>query len=153
MPSVSWDVFDNLPPSPDSTGSSFDEDEVNSRVRPHWPSYRGILKLRGFRLDTVGDAKAFYRCSADGRIPDYFLLKHSSDVNDALCPDAGLVRVLSQLSRGWLEFNLSVYSPTICFEVHGLATGKKLSLKPSTCGVGSGQLYGFCPHRRYETIQ
>ncbi|KAJ7916598.1 kinase-like domain-containing protein [Mycena leptocephala] len=90
MPSVSWDVFDNLPPSPDSTGSSFDEDEVNSRVRPHWPSYRGILKLRGFRLDTVGDAKAFYRCSADGRIPDYFLLKHSSDVDDALCPDAGL---------------------------------------------------------------
>lgn len=95
MPSASWDVFDNLPPSPTSTASSFDEDEVNLRLRPNWPSYRGILKLRGFRLDTVGDAKAFYRCSADGRIPDYFLLKHSGDLNDALCPDAGLVSTLS----------------------------------------------------------
>jgi len=90
MPSADWDGFDNLPPSPASTASSIDEDEVNSRVRPHWPSFRGLLKLRGFRLDTVEDAMAFYSCSADGRIPDYFLVKHSGDVNDALCPDAGL---------------------------------------------------------------
>ncbi|KAJ6496714.1 kinase-like domain-containing protein [Mycena vitilis] len=90
MPSASWDVYENVPPSPTSTVSSFDEDEVNSRLRPHWPSYRAILKSRGFRLDTVGDAKAFYSCSADGRTPDYFLLKHSGDRNDALCPDPGL---------------------------------------------------------------
>ncbi|KAJ6502513.1 kinase-like domain-containing protein [Mycena sanguinolenta] len=59
-------------------------------MRPHWPSFRALLKLRGFRLDTVGDAVAFYRCSADGRIPDYFWIRHSGDVHDALCPDAGL---------------------------------------------------------------
>ncbi|KAJ7235480.1 kinase-like domain-containing protein [Mycena haematopus] len=90
MPSADWDGFDNLPPSPTSTASSFDEDEVNTRMRPHWPSFRTLLKLRGFRLDTVEDAMAFYSCSADGRIPEYFLVKHSGDVNDALCPDAGL---------------------------------------------------------------
>ncbi|KAJ7109408.1 kinase-like domain-containing protein [Mycena epipterygia] len=91
MPSASWDLpFDNLPPSPASTASSFDEDEANSRLCPYWPSYRGLLKLRGFRLDTVEDVKAFYSCSGNGRIPDYFLVKHSGDVNDALCPDAGL---------------------------------------------------------------
>ncbi|KAJ7097897.1 kinase-like domain-containing protein [Mycena belliarum] len=79
-----------MPASPGSTASSFDEDEINSRVRPHWPSYRSILKLRGFQLDTVEDVKAFYSCSANGRIPDYFLVKHSGDTDDALCPDAGL---------------------------------------------------------------
>ncbi|KAJ7774858.1 kinase-like domain-containing protein [Mycena metata] len=93
MPDASW-PFDNLPPSPGSTGSdsddSLDEDEANSRVRPHWPHYRATLKLHGFRLDTVEDAKAFYRCSADGRIPEFFLLKHAGDADDDLCPDPGL---------------------------------------------------------------
>ncbi|KAJ7449842.1 kinase-like domain-containing protein [Mycena latifolia] len=100
MPTALWDApFDNMPPSPASTGSSFDEDEANSRLRPCWPSYRGILKLRGFRLDTVEDAKAFYNCSANGQMPDYFLVKHSGDMNDALCPDAGLPENLFRGTR------------------------------------------------------
>ncbi|KAJ7774573.1 kinase-like domain-containing protein [Mycena maculata] len=94
MPTACWDTpLDRLPHSPASTSYSYDEDEdeeINSRVRPHWPSYRSLLKLRGFRLDTVEDAKAFYACSADGQLPEYFLAKHSCDVEDALCPDAGL---------------------------------------------------------------
>lgn len=123
MPSASWDLpFDNLPPSPASTASSFDEDEANSRLRPYWPSYRGLLKLRGFRLDTVEDVKAFYSCSGNGRIPDYFLVKHSGDVNDALCPDAGLV---SAISHGSVILNLAISSPTICFEVPGCATAQR----------------------------
>ncbi|KAJ7111589.1 kinase-like domain-containing protein [Mycena crocata] len=90
MPTASWNAsFDNRPSSPASTVSSFDEDEVNSRLRPYWPNYRSILKLRGTHLETVEDVKAYYRCS-NGRIPEYFLAKHSGDVNDALCPDAGL---------------------------------------------------------------
>lgn len=97
MPSANWySPFENLPNSPVSSSSFEDEDEVkNSRVTLYWPAYRGLLKLRGFRLDTVEDAKAFYRGSADGRIPEYFLMKHSGDVNDALCPDAGLVSAIS----------------------------------------------------------
>ncbi|KAJ7709873.1 kinase-like domain-containing protein [Mycena rosella] len=93
MPIALWNTqYDDAPHSPASTASSFDEDEdeVNLRVRPYWASYRGVLKLRGFRLDTVEDVKAFYSCSSNGPIPDYFLVKHSGDVNDALCPDAGL---------------------------------------------------------------
>ncbi|KAJ6596924.1 kinase-like domain-containing protein [Mycena vulgaris] len=97
MPTVLWDApFDNPPLSPASTASFddddevFDDDEVNSRVRPYWPSYRSTLKLRGFHLDTVEDVKAFYTSCSDGGIPEYFLVKHSGDVNDALCPDAGL---------------------------------------------------------------
>jgi len=97
MPSACWESpVDYLPNSPTSTSSSFDEeqedeDKVNSRLQLYWPSYRALLKLRGFYLDTVGDAKAFYSCSADGRIPEYFLVKHAADVDDdALCPDAGL---------------------------------------------------------------
>ncbi|KAJ7285802.1 kinase-like protein [Mycena rebaudengoi] len=91
MPTAS---FDNPPPSPCSTDSSFededDDDEVNSRVRPIWAQYRTALKLRGFRLDTVEDAKAFYNCSSTRQMPDSFWTEYSDHVDDALCPDAGL---------------------------------------------------------------
>ncbi|KAJ7172434.1 kinase-like domain-containing protein [Mycena filopes] len=87
-----WDTFDDLPPSPGSSNSSLDEDDfhINCRVHPYWPDYRIPLKLRGFRLDTVEDALAFYRCSSDGHIPEFFLAKHAGDGNDDLCPDPGL---------------------------------------------------------------
>ncbi|KAJ6630833.1 kinase-like domain-containing protein [Mycena sp. CBHHK59/15] len=90
MPTADWDPSFDYPPSPSSTASSFDEEEVNSRARPYWPGFRGVLKLRGFRLETVQDVREFYTCSLHRRIPDSLLVKHSGDRSDALCPDAGL---------------------------------------------------------------
>jgi len=88
--------FDNIPPSPSSSGSSVDDDEANRRIAPHWPSYKDFLLLRGFRLDTVRDVKEFYSagyCKANSLeppIPGYLRACECSD-DDALCPDAGLV--------------------------------------------------------------
>ena len=70
-------------PSPDS---DYDEDEVNYRVSPHWPSYRPLFKSRGFRLDTVRDVKHFY-IARTGDICSQFV----TGDDDALCPDLGLV--------------------------------------------------------------
>ncbi|KAG6909689.1 hypothetical protein DXG01_015890 [Tephrocybe rancida] len=87
---------EHLPPSPSSSDSSFDEDEANSRITPHWASYQNTMKIRGFRLETVRDVKEFYA---------NYLHHHDSDLatshsgylrvcerrdDDALCPDAGL---------------------------------------------------------------
>jgi hypothetical protein len=142
MPSALWDApFDDQLSSPASSSdeydggddastiSSFDEDEdedeVNSRVRPHWPSYQD--KLRGFRLDTVEDVKAFYSCSTDGRVPEHFLMKHSGDVNDALCPDAGLVSLVSQHPQQPRE--LASPQPDNLFRGTRLCDGAKVVIK------------------------
>ncbi|GLB34926.1 putative protein kinase [Lyophyllum shimeji] len=88
--------FEHLPESPSSSDSSFDEDEVNRRITPHWPSYRNVFKLRGFRLETVRDVKEFYKhcMQDDGTDPTisnsgYLRVCESQD-DDALCPDAGM---------------------------------------------------------------
>lgn len=86
--------FEHLPASPSSSDSSFDEDDVNRRIAPHWPSYRHTLKLRGFRLDTVRDVKEFYKhlSQTDSVILNTgYLRACESPDDDALCPDAGLV--------------------------------------------------------------
>ncbi|KAF8077919.1 kinase-like domain-containing protein [Lyophyllum atratum] len=88
--------FEQRPESPTSSDSSFDEDEVNRRIAPHWPSYRNLFKVRGFRLETVRDVKEFYKNSLqyDGTAPTTpnlgYLRACESRDNDALCPDAGL---------------------------------------------------------------
>ncbi|TFK42554.1 kinase-like domain-containing protein [Crucibulum laeve] len=91
------DVDDEYPPSPASSDSSFDEDEVNRRITPYWPKYRSLFESRGFQLDRVRDVKEFYRHYAEANISDPFLLTTNSLVpfapnedEDALCPDAGL---------------------------------------------------------------
>ncbi|KAF9075272.1 kinase-like domain-containing protein [Rhodocollybia butyracea] len=73
-------------PSSASSDSSFDEDEVNFRMRPCWPKYLGILHRRGFRLDTVRDVKNYYRSNGAPKKADR--LQGLDD--DSLCPDAGL---------------------------------------------------------------
>ncbi|TFK76410.1 hypothetical protein BDN72DRAFT_830985 [Pluteus cervinus] len=95
----------NPPPSPTPSDSSFDDDEANCRVTPYWQKFRGLLKTRGFRLDTVRDVKEYYkrhseRGSLDSVCPEQFpgfrrACQHSDD--DDLCPDAGL---LDNLFRG-----------------------------------------------------
>lgn len=92
--------FENRPPSPSSSESSFDDDEANRRITPHWPLYRNILKSRGFRLDTVRDVKEYYHRhtepppvgSDDFLQMNGFLRACANADDDALCPDAGLVR-------------------------------------------------------------
>jgi len=82
----------SLPPSPTSSVSSIDEEEVNCRISPHWPSYQEVLFCRGFRLDTVRDVKEFYtsqRQCLGAPVPGYVRVCGYSDDN-ALCPDAGL---------------------------------------------------------------
>ncbi|KAJ4000752.1 kinase-like domain-containing protein [Lentinula boryana] len=72
--------------SPLSSESSFDEDEVNYRMKPYWPKYRIIIKNLGFRLETVRDVKAYYKLI--GMPEQAEQLKGL--VEDSLCPDAGL---------------------------------------------------------------
>lgn len=90
--------LEHLPPSPASSDSSFDEDEVNRRITPCWQNYRNILKARGFRLDSVRDVKEFYKLRSESQPFDHIsspvsgYLRACEKVDeDALCPDAGLV--------------------------------------------------------------
>jgi len=105
MPTVLFPDAENLPPSPSSSDSSFDEDEVNRRITPCWGNYRNILKSRGFRLDTVRDVKEFYKLRLQLHpsehappISGYLRACEKSD-DDALCPDAGLPDNLFRGSR------------------------------------------------------
>lgn len=76
--------------SPLSSESSFDEDEVNFRVKPYWPNFFTILKRRGFRLDTVRDVKAHYTLIGAPQKAEWMI---GLD-DDSLCPDPGLVSFL-----------------------------------------------------------
>ncbi|KAF9464732.1 kinase-like domain-containing protein [Collybia nuda] len=96
----------HLPPSPTSSDSSFDEDEVNRRITPCWQSYRNVLKARGFRLDTVRDVKEFYKLRSETQPFDHinspvsgYLRACEKTDDDALCPDAGLPDNLFRGSR------------------------------------------------------
>lgn len=94
--SAEWDL-ESLASSTSST-SSFDEDEVNSRVSPDWAKYRCPIASRGFQLDTVRDVKEYYQrhhSNTDKRelhayLSGYHRVSARSD-EDALCKDAGLV--------------------------------------------------------------
>lgn len=99
-----WDSDYNLPPSPDSSDSSFDEDEVNRRITPYWPNYRSLFQSRGFRLDTVRDVKEYYKRRQE--LDATFLqtitgYPHAGEAfdDDSLCPDAGLVSVVYNILR------------------------------------------------------
>ncbi|KAI0341553.1 kinase-like protein [Trametopsis cervina] len=89
----------DAPPSPASSTSSLDEDDVNVRMAPHWYSYRQLLERRGVRLDTCRDVKQWYQdywaaLSSQGHkvtkdLPGYARACSMPDEN-ALCKDAGL---------------------------------------------------------------
>ncbi len=70
-----------------SSDSSFDDDEVNHRVKPHWPSFLTLFERRGIQLETVRHVKEYY--NSRGLPPN--LLGCPSTDDDALCPDYGLV--------------------------------------------------------------
>ncbi|KAJ7582674.1 kinase-like domain-containing protein [Mycena floridula] len=64
-----------------------DEDDVNSRITPYWPAYQTLFKSKGYRLDTVRDAKDFYKTrSPDQSWPQYLCSKEDT----AICADPGL---------------------------------------------------------------
>jgi hypothetical protein len=77
----------------------FDEEDVNRRVKPYWPKHRALFQAQGFELDTVRDARAYYRrfekSSADflfhDSISSILCCEEGSPNDDDLCPDAGLV--------------------------------------------------------------
>ena len=99
--------LEDPPPSPTSSESSVDEDEINRRMKPFWPKYRTLFKLRGIRLDTVGDVKLFYKHRLEQPTQECTTKHWLDDLNslqddDALCPDAGLVSAITssiQLDR------------------------------------------------------
>ncbi|KAJ8589574.1 kinase-like protein [Rhizopogon salebrosus TDB-379] len=102
--SAEWDL-ESLASSTSST-SSFDEDEVNSRVSPDWAKYRCPIASRGFQLDTVRDVKEYYQrhhSNTDKRelhayLSGYHRVSARSD-EDALCKDAGLRDNLFRATR------------------------------------------------------
>ncbi|KAK7054821.1 hypothetical protein VNI00_003284 [Paramarasmius palmivorus] len=69
--------------------STYDEEEDNRKIRPWWPTFRNLFKLRGFRLDTVGDVKQYYKQTPSASPAPYFDTYRQLD-DDTLCPDAGL---------------------------------------------------------------
>lgn len=89
----------------DSSFDDEDDDERNARVTPFWPRYRAIIEQRGFHLDTFRDVKEFYERYWEGRrLADFDSARHAvggytracrgmGDDDNALCRDAGLVRV------------------------------------------------------------
>lgn len=97
-----WDAYNSDDSGSDSasessSNSSFeDEDEVNARCCPNWDLHRGPLLRHGFHLDTVKDVKQFYEryWSSSGMktqpVAEYSRAC-SSDDEDALCKDPGLV--------------------------------------------------------------
>lgn len=99
-PIFAADLSYDVPSSPASSDSSFDEDDVNRRVTPYWQKYRCVFKSRGLQLDTVRDVKLFYqRHSKEETVTSrLFYPKPFSECrgeqgfidDDALCPDAGL---------------------------------------------------------------
>lgn len=79
-----------------STSSLEDEDEVNARCTPNWDLHRSHLLCHGFHLDTVKDVKQFYeRYWSSGGMKKQPVAEYSracsSDDEDALCKDPGLV--------------------------------------------------------------
>lgn len=85
--SNAWDSDSDLESICSSSDSSFDDDEVNCRVKPHWPSFLGLFERRGIQLDTVRHVKEYY----NSRGLPINLLGYSTADDDALCPDYGLV--------------------------------------------------------------
>jgi len=83
--------------SSSSSNSSFDDDEVNARVIPHWSKYRDLITSQGYRLDTVRDVKEHYQrhgiatenCAVDSYLSGYLRACAGRD-DDALCKDPGL---------------------------------------------------------------
>jgi hypothetical protein len=81
---------------------SLEDEDVNSRIKPYWPKYRYLFEERGYHLDTVRDARAYYR-RVEELSPDVFLHDSISSIlcseegssnDNELCPDAGLVNRL-----------------------------------------------------------
>ncbi|KAH9484256.1 hypothetical protein JR316_0003736 [Psilocybe cubensis] len=89
-----FDNGEDPPPSPSSSDSSVDEEEVNRRVKPFWPKYQAVFRSRGIRLDTVRDVKLFYKQQLKAGSSTLYHPFHSQtefqQSDDALCPDAGL---------------------------------------------------------------
>ncbi|KAF9246491.1 kinase-like protein [Melanogaster broomeanus] len=83
--------------SSSSSDSSFDDDEVNTRVIPNWLKYRDLITTEGYRLDTVRDVKEHYRRYGIGTekrgVDSYlsgFIHACAECDDDALCKDPGL---------------------------------------------------------------
>ena len=91
------DSLHDVPPSPSScSDSSVDEDEMNCRMKPFWPKYQATFKRRGFQLDTLKDVKLFYNQRSQDTPRNCFVSQKkfhqdTTDDDDSLCPDAGLV--------------------------------------------------------------
>ena len=163
MSSTSDADFESTPPSPSSTQSSVDEDEVNCRVIPYWSKYRDILQTRGFRLDTFRDVKEFYHRYSEGQTRNPLLPNHvlsrsrmCGDDDDNLCPDAGLVchgTALRITNDSQFKIIIILLSLTICFGGVELVMERRLWSKLFTSSVASLMSFVFFPLFQCETTQ
>lgn len=90
-----FDFEESDPPtSPTLSDSSIDEEEINRRTKPFWPKYCAVFRIRGFRLDTVKDARGHYTQQIQGNPGPLdscwpvSVQEHFQD-DDDLCPDSG----------------------------------------------------------------
>ncbi|KAJ3545170.1 hypothetical protein NMY22_g2540 [Coprinellus aureogranulatus] len=94
-----WDTdSDTCDYSSSCSDCSFEEETVNSRIQPRWVEHRQLFEERGYYLETVKDARAYYRRieeSSQDIFPHNSILsilcsEEGSSDDDELCPDAGL---------------------------------------------------------------
>ena len=79
----SIDGGDDIPLSPASSTSSFDEEDVNVRMAPNWCTYRHLLEIRGVRLDTCRDVKQWYQDYWDRQLSQgYHVTEVASSKNE-----------------------------------------------------------------------
>jgi hypothetical protein len=150
--------LDNPPPSPSSSVSSVDDDEVNRRITPHWPTYNDAFLSRGFRLDTVRDVKAFYNCGSRSRtinsleipIPGYLHAYECTD-DDVLCPDPGLVGVIQSFS--YYSGPIDLPSPTTSFGGLRYLTARRLWSKLYISAAESTMSFVYFLLLRFNTRQ
>ncbi|KAF8447933.1 kinase-like domain-containing protein [Boletus edulis BED1] len=77
--------------SSSSSDSSLDEDQLNARLSPHWPTYRDLILSRGYQLDTVRDVREYYRHHGLTSLPLCgYTSAHTFTDDRALCKDPGL---------------------------------------------------------------
>jgi hypothetical protein len=111
MPAPLCYGFENIPALLDKSDSSFDEDDVNRRMAPIWELYGDLIRSRGFRLETLSDAREYYRRQSlkSGFLDTAYseqLSAYEGQAGHTLCHDAGLVRILFNMKLHFVRLKL-----------------------------------------------
>ncbi|KAI6099882.1 kinase-like domain-containing protein [Pisolithus croceorrhizus] len=86
-------------PSSSSTTLSFDEEQINSRLKPDWSKYRNVFECNGYHLETARDVKDYYLDNDRRSTSPAYRRACALQDEDALCEDPGLPDNLFRATR------------------------------------------------------